>query len=277
MNIFRDDYRELAELALVLLGGKTPGHFTWKKPGACHKARFCSFGIYSLKILAFSEQLDLDEEFVQTLKQFCVFTTTIYIPYFLTSSVGRDSGYNDLKLFKTLFTFRNIDPKLADESLVVLRRHCWYLTPECVIFCLFSEKIDKDEKSRLAVKLLTLEEEKPRDHKLEKPKFPSVSPTTELVDLLSPESFKFFDILGLNYEWLAMDPDNWNNSDSYRTARDFVTTLKVTNDVAERGVKLATDFATMLTRDDEMREKLLQGVERCRRIYPELTKAVLNK
>ena len=42
------DYSELGECAMVLLGEKRPrGNFTWKKPGACHKARFMAYGIYS--------------------------------------------------------------------------------------------------------------------------------------------------------------------------------------------------------------------------------------
>ena len=59
----RDDYRELAECAMMLLG-ETPksGKISYKKTGACHKARFCAYGICSLKAFAFSEQLDLDEK-----------------------------------------------------------------------------------------------------------------------------------------------------------------------------------------------------------------------
>ena len=55
----RDDYKELVETSMVLLG-ETPPNFTWKKPGAAHKARFCAFGIYINKALAFSEQLGFD-------------------------------------------------------------------------------------------------------------------------------------------------------------------------------------------------------------------------
>ena len=74
----RDDYKELAECAVILLGEVPPsGKIVWKKPGACHKARFCSFGIYSLKALAFSKQLDLDEETVNALIRFCSFTTVV--------------------------------------------------------------------------------------------------------------------------------------------------------------------------------------------------------
>ena len=57
----RDDYKELVETSMVLLG-EVPPSFSWKKPGAAHKARFCSFGIYINKAIAFSEQLELEVE-----------------------------------------------------------------------------------------------------------------------------------------------------------------------------------------------------------------------
>ena len=55
-----------------------------------------------------------------------------------------------------------------------------------------------------------------------------------------------------------------------------MTTVKVTNDVAERGVNMASDYATMLTKDDTMRAVLLQGVEKSRRSYPDFRKKTLN-
>lgn len=51
----RDEYRELAECALILLGEiPQSGKIVRRKPGAYHKARFWAFGIYSIKVLAFS-------------------------------------------------------------------------------------------------------------------------------------------------------------------------------------------------------------------------------
>jgi hypothetical protein len=47
-----------------------------------------------------------------------------------------------------------------------------------------------------------------------------------------------------------MDPEKWQEEESFRLAREFVTTVKVTNDIAERGVKLAKVYATLLTKDD---------------------------
>ena len=89
----------------MLLLGETPpsGKIVWRKPGACHKARFMAFGIYSFKALAFSKQLDLEEETVDGLKQFCAFTATIYVPYFLASSMGSDAAVNDILMYKKVF------------------------------------------------------------------------------------------------------------------------------------------------------------------------------
>ena len=273
----RDDYRELAECALILLGEMPPsGKIVWRKPGACHKARFCAFGIYSLKALAFSKQLDLDDETVEALKKFCRFTSTIYIPHFLASSIGCDSPVNDLQLYKKLYDYKKIDIQLAEEALVVLRRHGWYLTPEVVLFSLFSKKLSMEEKSRIACRLLTHQADIPETYKLEKPKFPLIDEKTELVDLITPYSFKFFNILGLDSGWLAKDPNSWEEEESFRVAQDFVKTVKVTNDVAERGVKMAKDYATILTKDDGIRAKLLQGVEMNRQKFPNFMKKTLN-
>ena len=273
----RDDYRELAECAVLVLGEIPPsGRIVWRKPGACHKARFCAFGIYSLKALAFANQLDLDEETVVALRRFCRFISTIYIPYFLASSIGSDSPVNDLHLYKRLFSYKRIDVQLAEEALVVLRRHGWYLTPEVVVFSLFSTKLSMDMKSRLASRLLTYQGSIPEAYKLEKPKFPLVDKDTELVDLITKQSYKFFSILGLSSEWLSSDPEKWEEHEDFKAAREFVKTVKVTNDVAERGVKMAKDYATILTKDDKVRAMILQGVEMCRHKFPNFTKKVLN-
>jgi hypothetical protein len=159
---------------------------------------------------------------------------------------------------------------------VVLRRHGWYLTPEVVLFSLFSKKLSMEEKSRIACRLLTHQADIPETYKLEKPKFPLIDEKTELVDLITPYSFKFFNILGLDSGWLAKDPNSWEEEESFRVAQDFVKTVKVTNDVAERGVKMAKDYATILTKDDGIRAKLLQGVEMNRQKFPNFMKKTLN-
>ena len=51
---------------------------------------------------------------------------------------------------------------------------------------------------------------------------------------------------------------------------------QIVNDTAERGVKMAEDYATILTKDDAMRAMILQGVESNRAKYLDFKKSTLN-
>ena len=77
----------------------------------------------------------------------------------MSASFGCDATVNDLKLFRRLIQFRTINETIAEEALKTFNRHKWYLVPEIVIFSLFSDKLNEDEKARMAAKLLSL----PRD------------------------------------------------------------------------------------------------------------------
>ena len=90
----------------------------------------------------------------------------------------------------------------------------------------------------MANRLLSYKPNMAKFYKLKKPVLPVVSEETELLDLISPHSFKFFTILDMDYKWPEIDPELLDSDKNFRSARDFVKTVKVTNDVAERGVKL---------------------------------------
>ena len=89
-------------------------------------------------------------------------------------------------------------------------------------------------------------------------------------------SYTLFSILGTDYDWLRQKPEDWENCPEYLEMREFVRTVKVSNDAAERGVKIISDYAKILTQDNDMRRKLLQGVEMSRKIHPNFTKKTLN-
>ena len=112
--------------------------------------------------------------------------------------------------------------ELAEEALVVFRRHGWYLTLKVVLFSLFSDSVSQDEKSRISSRLLTFKPDAPESYKLEKPKFPTINENTELVDLVPPLSFKFFRILNTDSDWLPKDPKDWKADPSYTIAKVFV-------------------------------------------------------
>ena len=121
----------------------------------------------------------------------------------------------------------------VDLKLEVLSRHGWYTAQSTVVFSLFSNKLSADEKSRVAARILTFEP--PEKVKLGKPDFKELEKSTKIEDLVGPGSYLFFSILGAGWQWLNKDPAQWREDPDYKELADFVRTVKVTNDTAEKG------------------------------------------
>ena len=101
-------------------------------------------------------EIIFEEEKLELLKRFCVYAVMFYIPFFLTANIGADAAVNDLSLYKKLKKFQQVDKELADEALTTLSRHLWYLVPNNVLFSLASNKLEDDDKSRMAARLMSL-------------------------------------------------------------------------------------------------------------------------
>ena len=79
-----------------------------------------------------------------------------------------------------------------------------------------------------------------------------------------------------NTEWLNKEHLHWENDDGFKRLKLFVLKVHVTNDLAERGVKLMSDFINT-TENEAERQSLLQVVEFHRSQFPNLKKETLNK
>ena len=289
----RQDYRELCEIALVMVGGELPGgkEIVWLVPGAAHKARFMAFALCGFKILAFSHLPEVrercfskkvgrqkekifDESTLGNLWRWGRYAIQHYVPSFLLASLGRDAPSNDLNLFKATLLYRNVDPVVAESALDTLSRHKWYMAEHVVPFAFFSDNVTEDEKSRMAARLLSL----PRDPvpSLGHPEFPEVTEVTELWDLVTERSWQFFEIVKSNPKWLTQSVADWDSDPDYIQVKDFVSTVKTVNDSCERAVALATDYARILTKDSKMRSKILQVVEANRKAFVDCNKATFN-
>ncbi len=55
----------------------------------------------------------------------------------------------------------------------------------------------------------------------------------------------------------------WPQNNNFQEGLKIVKTLKVVNDMAERGIKLITDFNDLLTKDEEQKQYVLQVVSKC--------------
>ena len=256
-----------------------PGGFkSWLAPGATHKARFMNFGIYAMKMYLFSDQLGYTMEVVNGLQRMATYISLIYARFFLNASVGADAPVNDLDLHKQLFSFQSHDADLANKSLEILSRHGWYLDQTIVPFAFFSEKVSMEEKTQLAKKMLSFapKSENP-EFEIQRQRFPEVLPNTKLEDLLVDRSFLIFSLLKIGYGWLSTPVDDWEDSLDYVKAQTFVRTAKTVNVVAERAVKVMTDYSNILTKDDATRQLIMQGVAENRRLYNNFNKKTLNK
>ena len=182
-----------------------------------------------------------EEDESKNMWRFGRYAVLYYIPDFLLSSSGRDAAFNDLQLYKALLKYREVDRELADSALDTFNRHLWYLAPQTVLFALFSNRVSEDQKSRMASRLLTLDrKESPT---LGVPKFPVLTVETELCDLITEESWDFFDVVNSDpLPWLTKRVCEWESYADYNKVKTFVSTVKVVNDCAEREVALVTDY-----------------------------------
>ena len=258
----RDDYRESAEVNLLVLNYVPPRGIKWLRPGAYHHARFMAHTIYAPKMYAWSEQMGYDDDFLQNLEVFVCFVACLFAKHWLEATRGVDAPYNDLNFYKNVVQFAEDFPALSEKVLPVIQRHTWYLTQEVVIFALFSNKVDSDVKQKMAEKLCSLP--KPGLYAQGKPVLPVLEPKTELVDLVGENSHFLFHLLGVDSGWLSAEVSLWEENQDYMTMKEFVTTVKVVNDPAERGVKLCQDFLTLLSRQSDVHGDILQVVEQHR-------------
>ena len=99
---------------------------------------------------------------MSNLKRVCSFFAGIYIPYFISGSIGSDAPVNNLKLFKTLTEFSSFcGPRTFCCCLKGSQVHTCYFQQQTVPMSLFSDKLSIDEKSQLAAQILTNDKAKP--------------------------------------------------------------------------------------------------------------------
>ena len=268
----RDDYKEVAELSLVLLGVKPPQQFKMRKPGAMHHARWMSAILYSAKMYLLSEQLCYGKEYVEKLELFLQFATIVYVPAWFTAPICVDSVYNDLRFWKALKCYP--EKRIGEISLTILERHFWYLTEEISVFALFSSKITLEEKKKMAKQLLKY----PRkvDYESGVPTYPVITVNTRPNTLIGQKSWTVFNLLGHNADWLKQSPAEWAKDEEFNEANTILRNLKVVNDPAERAIKMITEYASSITHNEEEKQYLLQIVENHRNLIPVVKKSVLE-
>ena len=157
---FKDDYQELINLTLILLGAHPDSSsYLVRPPGSISHARWMAKILCEFKIVIFSSQLLqlelITEADIFSHQQLALFLILYYVKPWLTSTLARDASVNDLVLVNSLkeipshliMTYPLF--KIMGEAMnSKLEQHLWYLSEEFVVFSLFSEKINVAQKNK---------------------------------------------------------------------------------------------------------------------------------
>ena len=161
----RDDYKELIELTLTVLG--MPLTFIhWRAPGSIHRARWMAKLIYSKKIYLFHTQdvVKLTKKEKLQLERLVHFGVLLYTKSWISTPQAPEAPAQDLQLWYDLKTYAQINPKIGTAARKVVENHLWCLSDELVGLALFSDNVSAEEK--LAVvqgSLRSVAERKVRD------------------------------------------------------------------------------------------------------------------
>lgn len=95
---------------------------------------------------------------------------------------------------------------------------------------------------------------------------PFTQPLTKgLNDLVTKSTHTLLKLLDLQEEFFDHDPSDWGRLESYKRNQEVARSVKVVNDLAERGVALIQEFNSSLTRNEEQKQFLLQVIEEHRK------------
>ena len=96
----------------------------------------------------------------------------------------------------------------------------------------------------------------------------SLSSTTTTIDsFIGEDSWFFFNVLKLDTTFLTKPAPFWKSMDSYSKSKTIVGNVKVVNDTAQRGVKIASDLIDF-ARKEKKYQSIMQVVELNRQQQP---------
>lgn len=264
----RDDYKELIELTMIVLGSP-PAKIHWRAPGGIHHARWMAKLLYAMKIILFRSQRDvfiLSKKEEIRLQRFVQFGALLYTKAWIEAPLAAEAPGQDMKLWIDLKKYQAIDSGISLAACHVLEHHLWYLSDELVGLALFSDRVSAAEKAQI-VEGMTNE---PGERKVRGDPT-KLTTAANLGEFASHRTRCLLERLSIGESFLALSPDKWSEDESYRQGRERIKKLQVINDTAERGVKLFADFNHLLTNDEEEKQFLMQVVEENRKSIPAQT------
>ncbi|KYM98193.1 hypothetical protein ALC62_11109 [Cyphomyrmex costatus] len=274
----RDDYKELLELTIIFLGKLPPNGIKFKIPGAVHHARWLSKAIYGLKMYLFREEFRLTNYEVTALCEFCLFIVTFYIKWWYTAPFAIQAPYNDLMMIQDFITYEAINDKILKASQCKLANHLWYLSENLAGIALMDDRVPNELKRKMIKAMNERHGTDANSNKfvISENNIKSLA-VKDLSDFVSRKSRRIFEEMSISCSFLETDPKEWDNNNDFLKCVEVFKSMKVVNDIAERGVALIEHYNSILTRNEEQKQFLVQVVQEHRKQYPNCNKSLFMR
>ena len=207
------------------------------------------------------------------------FILLYYTKYWFTTPLASSAARHDLDFMSSILEYRKVNSRLSFEVLRSAYRHLCYLTPQLITLSLTDTGLEDKNRQDIASELHSKDR---LDISTGKPMFPMITygPTVtreNMSSLVGPESWLVFNLLNItgSQDWLLSPITTWPLSPEYKKLLEFTTNLTIINDLAERGIHLATDFINRVESEDQ-RQALFQVVEEFRGRVKDTNKSSLQ-
>jgi len=269
----RDDYKELLELTIIFLGGTPEKGISFRLPAGVHRARWMAKAIYSLKMFLFRKQFNMTRREADAIREISLFTVRVYIKYWFQAGSAISAPRNDLELIQKLVEYEMFNPALYRKALKKFLGHLWYLSEELVALAFFDDKVSVTTKRKMVEALKNEEgsEDPPKRIQLDT----EMIKRKKIENFVTKNTLRFFEIMGFETNFLKKNVIMWDKDESYNKTKQIVNSMKVVNDIAERGVALMEEYNKMHTADEDQKQFLLLVVKQYRQKFPNTNKSTL--
>lgn len=228
--------------------------------------------INSLKIWMLRSQFKMTKKEEKGIADVCLFTVTLYVKAWFRAPSAPSSPRVDLELIKEIDKYKAQNQAVSQIAMKKILGHLWYLSEELIALAFFDDEVSDGTKPLMVSALQAPGAEHPLKRITVDPTLVS---SKNLEDFVTESSRRFFTITGLPSTFLNKDVKLWSADADYQLAKNTVSSMRVVNDVAERGVALMDEYNKLHTNDEEQKQFLLLIVKKYRQRFPDRAKNTL--
>ena len=201
-------------------------------------------------IFLFRSQFKMTASELNCIRYIAIFVVKRYIMVWYGCIKSIECPKQDLNFSHAAFKFSKIDEVVSNAVIDKLKNHLQYLTPETVGLGFFNPSVSLQIKQKMLNRLAA---KAPGVNCFKYRTYPNLQhlPTCDLSDFVSYKTKSLFINFELQTDFFDLDPALWKDNEEYQTGSEFLQTLFVVNDTAERGVKFMKDYNHILTLDEE--------------------------